>query len=486
MPKNDDLSDFSKAKYTAVISDLHLCEAEPVNEKFPLWKKYKTEQFFFDDIFSDFLNHLVEKAGGEQVELVLNGDIFDFDSVMMLPEDPPYELSLVERIRGLHPQEEKACFKIKVILDAHKAWLDALRSFVQKGHRVIFVIGNHDLQLHFERVQEIILEELQLSGRETSLVRFCEWFYISNKDTLIEHGNQYDPYCVCQDPINPFVKKFNRVELREPFGNLTIRFLINGMGYFNPHVNDNFIMSAGAYIRFFFRYMLRSQPLLVWSWFWSALFVLFETISNRMLPSIRDPLMVEEKSERIARKANTTPGVVRQLRTLAVSPAASHPWLLAKELWLDRALSLLFAGYLIVNLYLFLNQIFDISIWWVALPLAMFLPPFLFYAGTVGSSVGAFSEPQERVLMNSSWIAKVMRVVYGHTHIVRHEIIGGVEHLNSGCWSPAFTDVECTKSVGQKTFVWIFPGKKGQPRESELLRFVSKKSEALFRRRGVS
>ena len=47
--------DFSKANYTAIISDLHLCEAEPVHPKYPLWKKFKTKEFFFDDEFDDFL-----------------------------------------------------------------------------------------------------------------------------------------------------------------------------------------------------------------------------------------------------------------------------------------------------------------------------------------------------------------------------------------------------------------------------------------------
>ena len=51
-------------------------------------------------------------------------------------------------------------------------------------------------------------------------------------------------------------------------------------------------------------------------------------------------------------------------------------------------------------------------------------------------------------------------------------VIGPVEHLNSGTWSPAFLDVECTMPIGQKTFVWIGPGESGE-REAELLKFES-------------
>lgn len=462
--------DFRFAQYTAVISDLHLCEAEPVHPKFPLWKKYKTREFFFDDTFAAFLKHIEEKAGGAQVELILNGDIFDFDSVTGLPESPPYRVSWLERRRGLHPQEEKSLFKIKRILADHHAWIAALSAFIKKGHRVVFIIGNHDLELHFASVQREILRRLSLSKAEKKSVRFCEWFYISNEDTLIEHGNQYDPYCVCQDPIHPFVVKGYHIELRVPFGNLTTRYLINGMGYFNPHVDTNFIMTAKEYLLFFFRYMARSQPLLIWTWFWGSFVVLVQTFGDRLLPVLRDPMMVEEISEKIAEKSNATPGIVRQLRSLAVTPAASNPWLLARELWLDRALILMAMGYLIFRIYDLIDTALPIPILWILIPLFLFLPPFIFYSSLVGSSVVKYKRPRERILMQSGWITGTNRIVYGHTHIVRHEVIGGVEHLNSGCWSPAFLDVECTKLVDKKTYVWICPGP-NQAREAEVLAF---------------
>ena len=49
--------------------------------------------------------------------------------------------------------------------------------------------------------------------------------------------------------------------VRIPFGDLAARYMLNGMGYFNPHQSENYIMSAVSYLRFFFRYMLRTQPL---------------------------------------------------------------------------------------------------------------------------------------------------------------------------------------------------------------------------------
>ena len=444
-------------QHTAIISDLHLTEAEPPHPKYKLWKKYKTAEFFFDNVFESFLAHIVEKSGGEPVELILNGDIFDFDSVTAYPKTPPYRVSELEKTRGLYPQEEKSRYKMKKIIADHQLWFAALKDFVDKGNTAVFIIGNHDLELHFESVQELIRQELGYENDINEQVRFCEWFYISGKDTLVEHGNQYDPYCVCQNPMYPFVRKWHRKEVRIPFGNLATRYLINVMGYFNPHSEQNFIMSGFEYLRFFFKYMARSQPFIIWTWFWGSILILTQTFVDRFLNPVMDPMTVELRAEEIAHKAKTTPGVVRQLNSLRVSPATSAPWKLVRELWLDRAFIILIALVLMFSAYEFIDDFFPMSPLWLLLPALFFLPPFIFYAKSVGSEVGEFKEPQEPVIMMSALAAQVSRVVYGHTHIKRHEIIGGVEHLNSGTWSPAFLNVECTEAIDQKTYVWIEP-----------------------------
>lgn len=472
---NDEI--FRQAKFTAIVSDLHLCEAEPEPPKHRLWKKYKTREFFFDTTFAEFLKKLQEMSASQDIELILNGDIFDFDSVMSLPESPPFKMSWLEKKRGLHPQEEKSKFKIEKILYDHPDWCRALRAFIDAGNRIIFIIGNHDLELHFAEVQNTILN--QLAAKRKDQVRFAEWFYISNNDTLIEHGNQHDPYCLCEDPINPFAESHGSKEVRLPFGSWATRYITNGMGYFNPHVDTNFIMSFSQYIMFFFKYMIRSQPLILWTWFWGAYYTLVQTIGDQLRPALRDPLSVEHRVADIARKSNATTGMVRQMSELFAPSAARNPILIARELWLDRAVLVLGVSYLLFNLYIYVNAIHPISISWFLIPCMMFLPPLMFYSSFVESDVVRFKEPQERILSLSSRITKVQRVVYGHTHIVRHEIIGGVEHLNSGCWSPAFMDVECTKPIDQKTFVWLAKEKDGQ-RKAHLFKFLEGRTTQVF------
>jgi UDP-2,3-diacylglucosamine pyrophosphatase LpxH len=472
------LPDFSASDYTIIISDLHLTQEHITDPNNPLWKKYLTRQFYFDHTFSDFLDHIDQKIKSDNpdkkpiVELVLNGDIFDFDSVTSIPEEPTYKVSWLETRRGLYSEEVKSVYKLEVILRDHKEWFDALRRFVLKGHRAIFVTGNHDLELLFPQVQERLIESLNLPAEFKHNVRFCDWFYISNKDTLIEHGNQYDPFCVCQNPIHPMIRKYNRIEMRIPFGNLATRYMINGMGFFNPYVDTGFIMTIKDYLTLFFKYMARKQPLLVISWFWGASAVLYQSLSDRLYPAVKDPLLIEDRIEWIAKKANAQPRMVREMRELAVSPATSNPLMIAQELWLDRALLFLLGLLVIFQIFSLIKLVYDISFFWMFIPILLFTPFFTIYSKSVYSYVAKFKEPRERVMNQSSQITHVKRVIYGHTHVLRHEIIGIVEHLNSGTWSSAFLDIECTKSFSQKTCVWIEPGKDGQ-REASLLEFVN-------------
>lgn len=463
------MQSFRSAEHTAIISDLHLCEAEVPHPRYPLWKKYKTKEFFFDSEFSLFLEHIKERSGGRPVELILNGDVFDFDSVTALPADPPYKITWLERERGLHPEESKSLFKIRRILDDHPVFVKALAEFLALGHRVVFIIGNHDLELHWPDVQSELVRRLAAGDAEKERIRFCEWFYISNEDTLVEHGNQYDPYCVCLDPINPYLRRYNRVEMRLPFGNIACRYLGNGMGFFNPHVEDQFTMSMGEYFRFFLKYIVRAQPLVVWTWFWGSSLTLVQSVRDSLRPTLRHPLKMEDQIERVALKANATPRMVRELRELRCNPATQEPEIVARELWMDRAFFVLAGLLVLLQIFITVKQVYDISVFWLFVPILAYVPFFLFYAQAIRSNIPSYREPQERILAMASAITKTQRIVYGHTHIVRHEVIGAVEHLNSGTWSPGFADIECTQPVGYKSFVWIQPGADGL-REAQVLK----------------
>ncbi|MCC7442351.1 MAG: metallophosphoesterase [Bdellovibrionales bacterium] len=454
-------TDHARAAHTVIVSDFHLADAEPPHPYNPLWKRFKRPKLFLDRSFRRFIEHL-QSLSPEPIELVLNGDIFDFDSVMVFPRKPSFKVSWLERKRGLFAEEEKSRFKMKVMLDDHAVWVKALRDFVLGGNRLIFIIGNHDMELHWPSVQRDVVDAMELPEEARDRVRFCEWFYVSNGDTLIEHGNQFDEYSMCADPVHPLIRKGSRVFVRLPFGNLANKFLLNGMGLFNPHVESSYIKKdLREYLVFFFKYVARTQPFIFLSWFWGSMVTAIYSIGEGMLPALRDPLMVEARVDVISEKANVSPRVTRSLRALHVHPAYFNPFKIMRELWLDRGI--LFLLLLGASFWMFstVNVFVQISAWWFLVPLFLLLPPFVFYARTVESEVYKMQENAERQVPISARIAGVKRVVQGHTHRERHVWVEGVEVLNTGTWSPAYRDVECTQPYGTKCFGWIRPSDSG-------------------------
>lgn len=444
---------------TIILSDLHLTEAHEPSRRRPLWMAYKRREHFIDEDFARLLEHAVEGADGP-VELVLNGDIFDFDCVTQLPATPEGRVDWLARLRGLASEEWMSRFKMKVIIRDHPRFFGALRSFIAEGNRVVFVFGNHDLELAWPSLQRQVADALGVPIDSPRLA-FCNWFYLSGGDTYVSHGHQYDANCV-GNPIDPLIEVHGRPRVRIPFGDLAGRYMLNGMGYFNPNAKDNYIMSAMQYLRFFLRYMLLTQPLLLWAWFWGALVTAFITLTEHWRPPMRDPLRVEEKVADIARRSGATASMVRQLHALDVASACSRPLAVVRELWLDRGLLLLAVLYASWQVFVHVRVALPISPAWLLAPLGLLIPPFVLYASRVKSTV--FDKPlldaQRAELIHR--ITGASMVVFGHTHEPLNHDVGPVRHLNAGFWSAAFADPECTRRLGTQTFVWIRPTATGE------------------------
>ncbi len=467
---------------TVVLSDMHLSDAEPLDPKRPHWKAFKRQEFFIDRDFVHLLEHLGQDTQ-EPIEVVLNGDVFDFDTVMEMPkpgaiESPripnssealapirPASVPWLMRLRGLGSEEAMSLFKMDCIIRDHPEWFGGLGDFVRQGHRVVFVIGNHDLELHWTSVQARIRAAIGLTAETDAKVLFCNWFYLSGADAFISHGNQYDPYCAVPDPIHPLIEVRGKPRVRIPFGDLANRYMLNGMGYFNPHATSNYIMSGAQYVAFFLRYMIRDQPLLIWTWFWSACVTLFTTLDEFLRPAMRDPLSIEEKVAGIAERSQATPSMVRQLAAVDVPSACTRPLMIARELWLDRGLLFLAIVYAAFQAAMAINFVWPISRWWTLVPLALLFPLFLVYSFRVRPET--FAKPlltPERAELIAR-ITGARFAVFGHTHVPELLQIGPLLFANAGFWSPAFSEPACHQRIGTQTFAWLKPGVNGRTLE---------------------
>ncbi|HEX2676995.1 MAG TPA: metallophosphoesterase, partial [Polyangiales bacterium] len=116
-----------------VVSDLHLGTGVEQGKLNP------HEDFYEDDRFAELLAHYDAHAGDEtEIELVLNGDIFDLLKV---------------KVGGVWPieiTEEVAAEKLRACLDGHPRTIRALKRFVARaGRKLVYLPGNHDLDMCF-------------------------------------------------------------------------------------------------------------------------------------------------------------------------------------------------------------------------------------------------------------------------------------------------------------------------------------------------
>lgn len=461
------------ARYTAVLSDLHLSDAEPADPRRPGWRAFKRAGLDNDARLTAALDHLRVLSGGEPIDLVLDGDALDFDTILARPDPAPFPVTWLERQRGLDSEEAKSLWKLGRILEFHPVFVASLRRWVAEGNGLTFIIGNHDLDLHWPSVQAALAAALgdeaksdgsfllHGSAPAPGRVTVCAFFQVCGGDTLVIHCNQLDAYCVCQDPLHPFIEVGGRTRVRSPFGNLAGKLMLNGMGYFNPHVESSFIRSLSAYLAFFFRYIMRYQPLLVYTWFWSAVVTLTVSLEEGFRPAVRDPETLASRLETLAERSHASPAVALALREVTVHSAVFSPLRVFRELWLDRAFGFFAVVGLAFYAMLALHWVSGAHTWTALVFFAVFLLPFIAYARSCRSSVGGTEhELQQRVALLAR-IAGVRHLVVGHTHRAAAREIDGVTYLNTGHRSPAFDDVECQEPVGRSAFAWVHPGPDG-------------------------
>jgi hypothetical protein len=219
-------------------------------------------------------------------------------------------------------------------------------------------------------------------------------------------------------------------------------------------------MTLPEYFKFFYKYALRVQPLLPFTWLWSAAVSFWVSMTDGLLPAMRDPLFVEQRVDEIAKKAHATPNMVRTLRELHAHPAIYNPLKIMRELWLDRFIVLMLIGFMAFELYAVVHLIVPISWLWFILFFILFVPILFFYARTVKSEVYELLEVALRQTPVISKITGTKRVILGHTHREMHTSVDQTEVINTGNWSPAFKDPECREAYGKKCFAWVKPEEK--------------------------
>src|SRR5262245_16742386 len=178
--------------HTVVISDIHLSEAEPGDG---LWMRYRQRRFSPDAEVAAMLTELrrLVALSGDGLTLVLDGDIFDLDAPRVVGQESVFH--------DLPRTADNAIPALSAIFRDNALFVDAVASVLADGHEIVFVSGNHDVQLTLREVRQHVADYLvkaasaELARRGGAVdegalrgrILFRAWFHKTQCGIVIEH-----------------------------------------------------------------------------------------------------------------------------------------------------------------------------------------------------------------------------------------------------------------------------------------------------------
>jgi UDP-2,3-diacylglucosamine pyrophosphatase LpxH len=264
----------SKQEEIFVISDLHIASGRNV-----LGVYQGTENFFADQAMERFLAYAAGSIRTRSALLVINGDTFDFLRVTDYPGkvikrgkrlqdeiDADFldwqealgrlgiqktvmqlvqSISSREKTYGLETDDYKTIYKLMKIREGHPGFFEALGDWLSRGHRILILKGNHDLELIWPAVRHYIRLLLAESVGGASLaatlvhtvlprLSFADDAVLIDDTLYLEHGHRYDKFAmVLGSPVLPQ----QPTEINIPFGSFFNRYLINRVELYLPYLD---------------------------------------------------------------------------------------------------------------------------------------------------------------------------------------------------------------------------------------------------------
>jgi UDP-2,3-diacylglucosamine pyrophosphatase LpxH len=130
-------------------------------------------------------------------------------------------------------------------MDGHWRFFQGLANFLNRGHRVIIIPGNHDIEFVYELVQNTLKKELPKYLTDTPEVRnlesnleFIPWFYYEDSVIFVEHGHQYDPLNSFDFFLCPFRTYNGKTTIDLPSGSFFVRYFFNMVEKIDPFADN--------------------------------------------------------------------------------------------------------------------------------------------------------------------------------------------------------------------------------------------------------
>ena len=459
------------AHHYLVVSDLHLCDIE---DHLDGWKRHKSSAWVYDDELDGMVRTFEARLGeGDAFTLVLNGDVFDFDLVTAIPDQPIFPVRPIEHEYGLDATAPKSAWKLGRILDDHPRFMATLARVVDAGQRLVVVIGNHDRELWFPEVQAVLRERLDLAlaardrppGAPSGDLVIEPWFFYVPGEIYVEHGHQYDYYSSYRYNLEPVVERHDEVHIALSTGNLSNRFLLSNIGFFNPHATD-YILTAYGYIRHWVRHYAFSGRALISTWLIGSTRALLALLSNRARLEASPPKHYERHIAAAAARYGIELETAQALNALRKEPITNRIYKMVREFWLDRFA--LATAMIAISLTLFAS---GADLWLkLIIPLLVFPLTWFVYQWIAGNENVLTTEYRAQTFAHSiAQMLPVRAVVFGHTHVPGlMPLSRETSFANSGTWAPIWDRRGLGPAPGLRNFVHVRVTERGRARPTPL------------------
>ncbi len=408
-----------------LISDLHLgshLKPRLRGEEVHLASRIEEE-------FPRFIDHHIELAEARKVgwQMVVNGDFIDFWNVVL--DEREDEDSEALAVRRLH-----------AVLDAHPAVEDSLARFLEAGHGIAFVTGNHDAELLYGGVRRAMVERIEgaMSSEEADAsitrtgtvrldmmragkIRFVRWFLREPGGAWIEHGHKFDPSCATPAALSPT----RGGALVQTVAEVATRSFANVMPEIDYDAPDKF--SGFDYARWALARGWRFVVRVILLYLRMVGRILGLWIGGRV--DAEGQAVHDEQLGRIAANAGLQMSALAALENMAPPPAAVTVGGLVKLTALDHVLMMLTP--------IVFSVVFAMLRWvplWAGLPLAVVFGGLGIAFQRRGRQRRDVARDMLNVAAGVGQATGVPLVLMGHSHHGELERRGDVVYANSGSW----------------------------------------------------
>lgn len=433
-----------------MLSDVHL-GSDLVQHAAPWTAERLASQREVDHQLVAFLSYYRARAeAGRPWKLILVGDIFDLVGMSVAPVvaqggSPPKPEDLRH---GLGNASDQSAEKMRHVVERHRSVFAALGAFVQDGHHLVMVRGNHDVEFYWESVQAVFVSALiELQGAAIDLaaqegirrrVEFHDWFYYEPGMVYVEHGHQYDETCSYHHQLAPLCPD-DPSRLSYSFSDILMRYIVRPTRGLSSDGHENQQLSD---------YVKLAVSLGVGGCV--GLSTRFGRALGRMLTACRSHAgprassIGDEQERRLRALADArrlAPETLRALADLAAKPVTGGLASIVRSVFLDGVAAIGALGLLIGGLLL--------SGWLPAYAVAAVgMAGVLPVASLLRSS--RVHDPDACLRAGAAQVAKLFPAAYvvmGHTHQYRFEALSEsprTTYINLGWWAGD----ECEAPVG--------------------------------------